>query len=151
MSVVDVNTLVRQYLQAPQALTNPLIALIGTRIYQGRLPENVVLPAVSYFVRGGTANPSVVNALSPSIQFDCWAKDDEGPPFVSGVITARNVYRKLYDALQGLYDAPVVIGGTTYFIVKAREEVQGQDLPDAEIPNYFRVLTFFQVTIRDDM
>lgn len=36
----------------------------------------------------------------------------------------------------------------TYEIVSAIEEVQGQDLVDVEIPNYFRVLTFFEVMIR---
>ncbi len=36
----------------------------------------------------------------------------------------------------------------TYEILSAIEEVQGQDLVDVEIPNYFRVLTFFSVMIR---
>jgi len=36
----------------------------------------------------------------------------------------------------------------TYDILSAIEEVQGQDLVDESIPNYFRTLTFFRVTIR---
>lgn len=36
----------------------------------------------------------------------------------------------------------------TYEITSAIEEVQGQDLVDTEIPNYFRVLTFFRVMVR---
>ena len=58
------------------------------------------------------------------------------------------VYRAVYNALQGLQNQAVVIDGHTYYILSAREEVQGQDLVDADIPNYFRVLTFFEVMIR---
>jgi len=36
----------------------------------------------------------------------------------------------------------------TYDILSAIEEVQGQDLVDESIPNYFRTLSFFRVTIR---
>lgn len=36
----------------------------------------------------------------------------------------------------------------TYEIVSAIEEVQGQDLVDELIPNYFRTLTFFSIMIR---
>ena len=46
----------------------------------------------------------------------------------------------------------VWVAGTPYRltseILSAIEEVQGQDLVDTEIPNYFRVLTFFSVMIR---
>ena len=35
-----------------------------------------------------------------------------------------------------------------YKILSAIEEVQGMDLVDVEIPNYFRVLTYFNVMIR---
>ncbi len=142
MSLVDTNRLVRTYLLTPSALTNPLIALIGTRLYCPRLPENATLPAIGFFTRGGTAHPERPEAFSPSLQFDCWAADS---------ISAREVYRALYDALHSLGNAPVVIDGTTYYIIKAVEEVQGQDLVDPDIPDYFRVLTFYQVTIRDDL
>lgn len=37
---------------------------------------------------------------------------------------------------------------TTYQIMSAIEEVQGQDLVDVEIPNRFRVLTFFEIMVR---
>jgi len=142
MSLVDTDRLIRQYLTTAHAFTNPLIALVGSRIYCPRLPENATLPAVSYFTRGGTADYNVVHIASPSVQFDCWADNS---------IDAREVYRALFDALQGLGNAPVVIGGTTYYITKAREEVQGQDLVDVEIPNFFRVLTFYSITIQDNL
>ncbi len=142
MSLVDTNRLIRQYLQTSSATNDPLIALISTRLYCPRLPENVTLPAISYFTRGGTADANVPNIFSPSVQFDCWADN---------LIDAREVYRALYDALQGLGNAAITIGGTTYYITKAREEVQGQDLVDIEVPNYFRVLTFYQITIRDNL
>ena len=151
MSLVDVNTLIRTYLLTSSVTNDPLIALIAVRMYQGRLPVNVTLPAISYFVRGGGAFHKRPAGVYPSIQFDCWAEDVAGPPFVSGAITARQVYRALYDALQGLGNALVVVGGNNYYIVQAMEEVQGQDLQDVDIPGYFRVTTFFQVTIRDDL
>ncbi len=142
MSLVDTNRLIRQYLQTSSTEVDPLIALIGARLYCPRLPENATLPAISFFTRGGIADAEVPNIFSPSIQFDCWADNP---------IDAREVYRALYDALQGLGNAAIVIGGTTYYITKAREEVQGQDLVDIEIPNYFRVMTFYSITVRDNL
>lgn len=142
MSLVDTNTLIRTYLTTPSALTNPLIALVGAEIYCPRLPENANLPAIGFFTRGGKADPDVRGIISPSVQFDCWADN---------LIEAREVYRALYDALQGVGNAQVVVDGVTCYITKAREEVQGQDLVDVDIPGYFRVLTFYQVTVRDDL
>lgn len=145
MSLVDTNRLIRDYLLIPSALTNPLIALIGgatPRLYCPRLPENALLPAISYFTRGGLSNAEVPNVFSPSVQFDCWAES---------LIDAREVYRALYDALHGLGNVGITIAGTTYYITKAREEVQGQDFQDVDIPRYFRVLTFYSITIRDNL
>lgn len=144
MSLVDTNRLIRNYLTTSCVLTDPLLLLIGgvvsPRLYCPRLPENATLPAISFFTRGGSASAELPHIFSPSIQFDCWA---ENP------IDAREVYRALYDALQGLGSVPVTIGVTLYYIMKAREEVHGQDLVDTDIPNYFRVLTFYSITIRD--
>ena len=142
MSLVDTNRLIRTYLLTASVLNNPLIALIGSRLYCPRLPENATLPAISFFTRGGKADAEVPNIFSPSVQFDCW---DDNP------IDARKVYRALYDALQGLDNADVTIDGTTYYITKAREEVHGQDLVDVDIPGYFRVVTFYSITIRDNL
>ncbi len=139
-NLVDTNVLIRNYLLTSTALTDPLIALIGARLYCPRLPEKHTLPAISYFTRGGVADAEVPSIYSPSVQFDCWA---------SNSIDAREVYRALYDALAGLDSEAITIAGTLYYIMKAREEVQGQDLVDTEIPNYFRVLTFYSITIRD--
>jgi len=151
MSLVDINVLIRTYLLTSCVLTDPLIALIGgagdERMYQGRLPEDVTLPAVSFITRGGSADPNVPKYTIPSVQFDCWAEDVEGPPFVSGAITARKIYRALYDALAGLVSVPVTVDAVEYYIMKAREEVHGQDLMD-EIPGYFRVISFYSITIR---
>lgn len=140
MSLVDTNLLIRTYLLTPSELTDPLIALIGDRLSCPRLPENGDLPAISYFSRGGSAYAETPDRFSPSVQFDCWAHNP---------IDAREVYRALYDCLEGLGSVPVVIDGTTYYIMKAREEVHGQDLVDIEIPTYFRVLTFYSITIWD--
>lgn len=140
MSLVDTNRLIRTYLLTSSATNDPLIALISSGLYQGRLPLNASLPAISYITRGGVADPAVTNIFSPSIQFDCWAANP---------IDARKVYRALYDALQGLGNAAISIEGTTYYITKAREEAQGQDLQDIDIPSYFKVRTFYSITIRD--
>lgn len=134
MSLPDTNAIIRAYLLTQTPLTN----LVGQRIHCPRLPENAVLPAIGFFIRGGSSDPYIPDIPRPSVQFDCWAKD---------LITARNVYRKLYDALQGIQDVVVAVGGTDYRILSAREEVQGQDLPENEIPHYHRVLTFFEIQI----
>jgi len=138
--MIDTNILIRTYLLESSVLTDPLILLIGDRLYCPRLPENATLPAISFFTRGGTADAEVPTVFSPSVQFDCWADN---------LIDAREVYRALYDALQGLDSAEVTIDGTLYYIMKAREEVQGQDLVDVDIPNYFRVLVFYSITIQE--
>ena len=133
--MLDTNAVIRTHLAADPGL----IALVGTRIYCPRLPEKATLPALGFFVRGGTSNPHIPVIPSPSVQFDCWADD---------AIEARQIYRALYDALQGIQNVKVTIGATDYYIMSAVEEVQGQDLQDQDIPNYFRVLTFFSIMIR---
>lgn len=135
MSLPDTNSIVRAYL----ALDPGLIALVGTKVYCPRVPENIALPALGFFTRGGLATPYIPDMPAPSIQFDCWG---------STTIQAREVYRALYDALQGIQNQSVVVGGTTYYIYSSREEVQGQDLQDVDIPGRFRVLTFFEIGIK---
>jgi len=134
MAITDTNTIIRTHLLTCTTLT----ALVGTRIYCPRLPENATLPAVSFFTRGGTSTPYIPGIVNPSVQFDCWAEDP---------IEAREVYRALYDNLQGIQNVEV----GAYDIMSAIEEVQGLDLVDIEIPNYFRVMVFFNVMIRADV
>ncbi|KKL45021.1 hypothetical protein LCGC14_2359820 [marine sediment metagenome] len=145
MTLPDTNAIIREHL----ANNTALAALVGDRIYSPRLPENADLPAVGFFTRGGTSNPYIPDMPTPSVQFDCWATDVEVAGVVtSGHILARQVYRALYDALQGIQNTTVTISGTDHLILSAIEEVQGQDLVDIEIPKYFRVLTFFAIMIR---
>ena len=135
--MVDTNVVIREYLIAMPAIA----ALVGERVYAANpLPEDATLPCISFFTRGGTTIPSVPTILIPSIQFSCWADDP---------IEARSIYRALYDELNGLYDANVTIGGTVYWIMRAIEETQGQDLQDTDIPEYWRVLAFYAITIRN--
>jgi len=142
MSMADTNAIINAYLSSAAAAS--LIALVSDRIYSPRLPARATLPAVSFFTRGGTSRAYTPNLPQPSVQFDCWAADP---------ITARNVYNKLYDALQlGRKFAPVsvTVGANTYYIIEAEEEMPGQDLVDSEVPNYFRVLGFFSIWIKVD-
>ena len=143
--MIDTNAVIRTHLAADAGIT----ALVGDRIYQGRLPENADLPAICFFTRGGTSTPYIPGIPAPSVQFDCWAKSEEVAGVeIKGDIVARQVYRALYDALQGIQNVKVTIGATDYYILSAIEEVQGQDLVDSEIPNYYRVLTFFEIMVR---
>ena len=130
MSISDVNVIIRDYLTTSSTLADPLIALVGERIYIPRLPENATLPAIGFFGRGGVSHPYIPGIVTPSVQFDCWADNPIG---------AREVYRALYSSLQGIQNVPVGV----YDIMSAIEEVQGQDLVDELMPNYFRTLTFF--------
>jgi len=136
--IADVNSILRAYLVTCGALTS-LIGGATPRIYCPRLPEGCLLPAVGFFVRGGRSSSYIAGIISPSFQIDSWAITP---------LVARQVYRALYDNLQGLERTAVVVGGNTYYILGASEEVQGMDLQDAEIPNYYRCLTFFSVMIR---
>ena len=117
----DVNAIIRDYLITQTELTD-LVGGATPRIYCPRLPENTTLPAISFFTRGGLTNPHIEKIVSPSVQFDCWADN---------AIDAREVYRALFSALQGIQ--MVTVG--SYSILSAREEVQGQDLVDVELPN----------------
>ena len=132
--VADVNEIVRAYLVSNADII-AFFAPDAPRVYCPRLPENAKLPAVGLFVRGGSSSPYIPNIPSPSFQIDCW--DDNS-------IGARALYRTIYSALQGIQN--VTVGA--YQIMSAIEEVQGQDLVDELVPNYFRVLTFFSVMVR---
>jgi len=131
MAIADTNAVIGAYLLTCTTLTN----LVGIRIMSPRLYKNCVLPAAGFFERSGTANPHIPGILISSVQFDCWADNS---------LAARNVYNKLYDALQGIQN--ITVG--SYQIMSAIEEVQGQDLVDVEVPNYFRTLCFFSIMIR---
>lgn len=138
MALADTDEIIKTYLDTCGTLTALVTVPPVKQIYCPRLPENVdlsVKPAVSFFTRGGTSTPYIPGIVNPSVQFDCWADN---------LITAREVYRALYDNLQGIQNVSV----GAYYIMSAIEEVQGQDLIDMEIPNYFRVLTFFNIMIR---
>ena len=147
--IADTNSIIRAYLITQTALTT-LIGGATPRIYCPRLPENATLPAVSYFTRGGSSDLYVKPILSPSVQFNCWALDYDGAPSHASV-RAREIYRALYDALQGIQMIKVTLGLIDYYIMSAREEVQGQDLVDVDVPNYFSVLSFFEIMIRADV
>ncbi len=142
MANEDTNKIVREFLANQTVLTD----VVGQRIYVPRLPENATLPAVSFFTRGGTSSPYIPGLPEPSIQFDCWAEDIDGG--ASGPIGARAVYTALYDVLQGIQRQVVTVDGTDYIIWSAIEEVQGQDLIDADIITYFKVMTFFRFMIK---
>ena len=135
MSIGDVNAILRAYLAAQTTLT----AVVGTQIYCPRVPEGVTLPALAFFTRGGTSNPHIPDLPEPSVQFDCWGATP---------IAAREVYRKLYDVLQGIQNIKVTVAGTDYYIKSAVEEVTGQDIQDEVYPNYSRVITFFRIMIQ---
>jgi len=135
--ITDTNAVIRSYLTTSSTKVDPLIALVSDQIYCPRLKENATLPAVSYFTRGGTSNPHIEKIVSPSVQFNCWADNP---------IDAREVYRALFNALQGIQ--MVKVG--SYYIMSAIEEVQGQDLVDVDIPNYFSVLVFYEIMVRAD-
>lgn len=131
----DTNTIIKTFLDAQSSLTT----LVSDRIYSPRLPENVTLPAIGFFTRGGSANPYMPGIVSPSVQFDCWGSSPHA---------ARQVYRTLFSVLQGIQNRTVTISGTDHLILSAIEEVQGQDLQDVDIPEFYRVLTFFSIMIR---
>lgn len=133
--MIDTNSIIREYL----AVNTGVSAIVGGEVYWPRLPENASLPAVSLFTRGGVTNPHIETLPCPSTQIDCWAISS---------LAARTLYRAVYDALEGIQRQAVTLDGTTYYIMSAVEEVQGQDLVDVEIQGYFRCLSFWQFMVR---
>ena len=131
----DANKIIRAYLVTKETLTD----IVGARIYCPRLPENAELPALGFFTRGGGSTPYIPGIITPSVQFDCWDDNTQG---------AREVYRALYDVLQGVQNETVTHDGSDYLLMSAIEEVQGQDLQDVDIPKYYKVLTSFSIMIR---
>jgi len=130
MGIQDSNTLIRSHL----IVQAPLVALVSSRIYAAQpLPENYILPAVTFSSRGGTADPDVPSIVTVSCQFKCWADDP---------IEARQVYGALFDCLQGCEDYTG--------IVSVQQEVGGQDMEDPDVKGLYYVLTFFSFTIRSD-
>jgi hypothetical protein len=125
--MIDSNILIRSYLVTQEPLTN----LVGTRIFCPKIPENCTLPAISFNTRGGKSDPYNPSYVVPSVQFSCWGNTPQ---------EARSVYGCLYDALQGLQNWGNILSVT--------EDVQGQDLEDPTILNYYQVLTFFSFIIK---
>lgn len=144
MALADTNSIIWTYLVGNAGII-AFFAPADPRVYCPRLPEKTTLPAISFSTRGGASTPYIPGIVTPSVQFDCWAEDTAT---LMGAMGARKLYGVLYDALQGIQEQAVTVGLNTYRILSAIEEVQGQDLVDMEIPNYFRVLTFFSVMIR---
>ena len=130
--MIDTNLVLRTYLLADV----PLDTLVSGEIYCPRAPENALLPNVTFFTRGGRSSPYIPDLPNPSAQIDCWADSS---------VDAREVYRAVYDALQGIQNVSVAGG---YVILSAIEEVHGQDLVDTDIPGRFRCLSFWDIIIR---
>jgi len=142
----DTNYIIREYLVNNAGMI-AFFAPDAPRIYCPRLPEKTTLPAISFFTRGGSSSPYIPPLPEPSVQFDCWAEEYAGAPS-SASVRARTVYRALYDVLQGIQREVVAVGGTSYIIWSAIEEVQGQDLVDVDIQGYFRTMAFFKFMIK---
>ncbi len=133
----DPNAILRVWIAAQPAL----IALVGSRIYSPRVPEGIPLPALAFFCHGGNSNAHIRPIVEPAYQIDCWGRNP---------IEARSVYTAVYDALQGAEQQSVVVGGTTYRILSAVEEMPGQDLQEVDPHDYHRVVGFFQLVIQTD-
>ena len=135
----DTNFIISSFLVLQTTLTDEVGGAASPKIYCPRIPENTKLPALGFFTRGGRSTPYIPGIVTPSVQFDCWGTSPKA---------ARQVYRALYDVLQGIQNQSVTVGGSDYKILSAIEEVQGQDLQDVDIPAYYRVLTSFSIMIR---
>ena len=133
--MVDTNVVICTYLLSKTDITD----LVSTRVYAANpLPQNITLPAINFFTRGGSSMPEVPKVVMPSIQVNCWADDP---------IEARKIYRAVYDVLNGLGNYECTISGTTYYISTSIEEVQGQDIQD--IQGFWNTMAFYSITIRN--
>jgi hypothetical protein len=139
MGLLDTNSVLRKLLADNAALK----ALVGTRVYAGKLPEGASLPAVTFAATGGRADEVISVMPEPSFQVSTWADDP---------IEARQVYRAVYDALFYLLSQKVTIGegagAVDYYIIWTREDTHGIDLQDPEAPGYYRVLSYWTIKFR---
>jgi hypothetical protein len=106
------------------ALDNPVLAaLVGTRISDTKLPQNPVLPAVTYFQVSGRSHIDIPFAM-PLIQFTAWGRTRAEARSVADAISwALHRYRgtkggvkierialqgdmDLYDPVTGFYAVP---------------------------------------------
>ncbi len=119
-------------------IAQPVLLALVTGIWSPRIPERETIPALTFFVRGGVANPHIPPIPSPSFQFDCWAETPED---------AYDIYLELYDTIQGIQNQTVNVGGTDFRIMSVVEEVQGQQIQPVDPKDYHRVLGLFQATM----
>lgn len=130
----DTNKVIHKLLSSDAGI----IALVGTRVYCPRAPENTDKPFLTFKGSGGTGNPYIPDIPEPAVQIDCWAED---------LKEAREIYWAVYSLLQGLQGESVTIGANTYRVLSAIEEVAGQDLEDVDIPGLFRVVSYYRFII----
>ena len=133
--MMDTNAVLRTYL-----LTQPCAILVTNRIYCPRAPQDAAVPNITFFTRGGRGTPYIPDLPYPSVQIDVWAADP---------LTARTIYISMHKSLQGLQNQVVAIGADTFHISSAIEEVHGQDLVDVDIPNRFRVLSYWEIIVKE--
>jgi hypothetical protein len=85
-------------------------ALIGSRVYPELLPENPQLPAITYYISGGTAEPTFEGSGMQKLRvhFDCHALT------YGQAIAAREALRKLLNGAQGLLPDGTFLGNAQY-------------------------------------
>lgn len=108
-------------------------ALVGTRIYPKKLPQNSTFPALIYQQVGGGSiySHSGASALAtPVWQVSCFASTFTG---------AKNLARKVREALQGFSGTLGGAGGVSTGGIFKRNEI---DLYDDETQIYQTVLDF---------
>jgi hypothetical protein len=115
-------------------------ALVGTRVYLGRLPDNTIFPAVS-FQRITTTKPQTlttrVTFRNSLIQVDSWAR-------TGGEIQALNLGAAVYGALEairGIYSTVDIQG-----ILIDNEEFMPPE-PDIEVS---RVRQIFRILYQEE-
>lgn len=129
--MIDVLAATRELLLA----SAPLTALVGTRVYGLRLPEDhdFELGAVVITVVGGDSE-LYTPLVRPAVQLQCWGKDS---------VAAQTVYLAAREVLHdpGSKDLPGVGGA----LLNAFEETPGQDVVDPEVKRPYVVARFREI------
>ena len=84
---------------------NKIKSLVSGRVYLGALPQNPVLPAISFF-RVSNYRPHNLNTASPRFQFDCWVTS------YSVAVELGDEIRKALHGKQGIFTGIQVVQGT---------------------------------------
>jgi hypothetical protein len=156
---IDANLIVRTWLLQPvvlvpaddetgtQALNNPLIPLIGNRVWAGALPEGfdptnqpgIVVSRGGSGMSSGGDSEYEIPITNAHIQIRVWAG-------INGFVTASGIYSVMHDWIDARFN---ISFPTVGYVMLCNEVVEPMDVRD-DSTGYATVIGFFDLKLRDN-